>query len=544
MDISAKIAPKVFVSYARQDCSALAEELVTALELLQFEGYLDRSDIAAGEDWEHRLDSLIRQADTVVFVLSPRSVQSERCAWEVERALALSKRIIPVVGVPVDDASVPPPLQRLNYTHFTAGHSFARSLGQLADALRLDIGWIREHTRLGELALRWNERQQPDALLLRGDELSAGQAWMANWVPEFPPVTELQRSFIAASADAQTRRESLERQQNEAIGKANAERAEALTRREEALVSLKRRTLLGGVIAVALSLGLGGMAWWSLQLRRRAEVAERTAIDELVRREALRTDISGQIVAYATSPGQWAMDSGVDGHSPYTGTLLRELQSPDISLWVALSRTTTQVAKATNGSQRPFISSDMNGDVFLGRPSPTRRLRALVIAAGRFGRGPDLVLEGVYRDADAWGRFLAGRGFSVQTLRDPTRASVLASIEALRVFAADEAAGSIRRSGIALNADGPPPQPSLSVPGPTRSEAAPAQDALIVFFYAGYGFRAGADRFLAVSDTVFDSAKPGLAAEPVATAVSVGDLEKVLRDAAAASVVILDTNFI
>lgn len=367
---------------------------------------------------------------------------------------------------------------------------------------------------------------------------------MANWAPEFPPVTELQRSFIAASADAQTRRESLERQQNEAIAKANAERADALTRREEALVSLKRRTVLGGVLAMALSLGLGGMAWWSLQLRRRAEEAERTAVDELVRREALRTDISGQIVAYATSPGQWAMDGGMDGLSPYTGTLLRELQSPDISLWVALSRTTTQVAKATNGSQRPFISSDMNGDVFLGRPSPTRRLRALVIAAGRFGRGPDLVLEGVYRDADAWGRFLAGRGFSVQTLRDPTRASVLASIEALRVFAADEPAASIRRSGIVLNADGPPPQPSLPATGPTRSEAAPAHDALIVFFYAGYGFRAGADRFMAVSDTVFDSAKPGLASEPGATAVSVGDLEKVLRDAAAASVVILDTNFI
>ena len=544
MDSAPKIAPKVFVSYARQDCSALAEELVTALELLQFDGYLDRSDIAAGEDWEHRLDALIRQADTVVFVLSPRSVQSERCAWEVQRALALSKRIIPVVGMPVDDASVPAPLQRLNYIHFTAGHSFARALGQLADALRLDIGWIREHTRLGELALRWHDRQQPEALLLRGDELSAGQAWMANWAPEFPPVTELQRSFIAASADAQTRRESLERQQNEAIAKANAERAEALTRREEALVSLKRRTVLGGVLAVGLSLGLGGMAWWTLQLRRRAEEAERNAIDELVRREAMRTDITGQIVAYATSPGQWAMDSGVDGHSPYTGTLLRELQAPDISLWVALSRTTTQVAKATNGSQRPFISSDMNGDVFLGRPSPTRRLRALVIAAGRFGSGPDLVLEGVYKDADAWGAFLAGRGFSVQTLRDPTRASVLASIEALRVFAADEAAASIRRSGIALNADGPQPQPSLPAPGPNRSEAAPAHDALIVFFYAGYGFRTGADRFLAVSDTIFDSAKPGLAAEPGATAVSVGELEKVLRDAAAASVVILDTNFI
>src|SRR5690606_27724515 len=282
----------------------------------------------------------------------------------------------------------------------------------------------------------------------------------------------------------------------------------------------------------------------SLQLRRRAEEAERTAIDELVRREAMRTDISGQIVAYATSPGQWAMDSGVDGHSPYTGTLLRELQSPDISLWVALSRTTTQVAKATNGSQRPFIASDMNGDVFLGHPSPSRRLRALVIGAGRFQMATDLSFEGAYKDADAWGAFLAGRGFSVQTLRDPTRASVLASIEALRVSALDEADASIRRVGIALQPDGTQAQPSLPVPRRTRPDAEPAHDALVVFFYAGYGFRAGAERFLAVSDTAFDTAKTGLVTEPGATAVSVDDLEKVLREAAAASVVILDTNFI
>lgn len=121
----------------------------------------------------------------------------------------------------------------------------------------------------------------------------------------------------------------------------------------------------------------------------------------------------------------------------------------------------------------------------------------------------------------------------MQTLRDPTRASVLASIEAICVSTPDEVAASIRRVGITVEPDGAQPQPSL-----------PVQDALIVFFHAGYGFRAGADRFLAVSDTEFDTARPGLVTEPGETAVSVDDLERVLRGAGAASVVILDTNII
>lgn len=271
MQVQRAISPKVFISYARQDSSDLAEELVTALEVLKFDGYLDRHDIAAGEDWEHRLDLLIRQADTIVFIISNCSVRSERCAWEVARAIDLAKRIVPVVGMSVDEAAVPPSLQRLNYIHFTVGHSFARSLGQLANAIGLDIDWIREHTRLGELALRWNERRQPDALLLRGEELASGQAWMENWQPELPSPTNIHRQFIAASADAHERRESLERQQNETLARANIDRIDALARREEAVEQMRRRTILAGAVGLTFSFGLGGMAWWTLRASRRAE---------------------------------------------------------------------------------------------------------------------------------------------------------------------------------------------------------------------------------------------------------------------------------
>jgi len=143
--------PRVFISYARADSSALAEELVTGLELAGFQPYLDRHDIAAAEEWEARLGALIQSADTVVFILSPAAVRSERCAWEAEHAAGLGKRLIPIESKPVPETDVPERLRRLNYIYFHQGKSFARPLTELVAALRQDVEWIREHTRLGEL---------------------------------------------------------------------------------------------------------------------------------------------------------------------------------------------------------------------------------------------------------------------------------------------------------------------------------------------------------------------------------------------------------
>src|SRR5580700_3581981 len=98
---------KVFISYSRRDSSDFADELVAGLELAGFAPFLDRHDIAAGEEWEARLGGLIQQADTVVFVVSPEAVRSDRCAWEVDRALAQSKRLLPVIFKAVQGSDIP-----------------------------------------------------------------------------------------------------------------------------------------------------------------------------------------------------------------------------------------------------------------------------------------------------------------------------------------------------------------------------------------------------------------------------------------------------
>ena len=180
-----RIALKVFMSYSRKD-EAFAQDLLAGLEVGGVEAYLDKHDIAAGEDWEARLARLIESADTVVFVISPDSVASPRCAWEVERTHDLKKRLLPVVYRSVDETQVPPRLKQLNYIFFDRPHSFGAALQSLVKALKTDIAWIREHTRIGDTALRWDGRGRADALLLRGDELAIAKDWLKAQ-PKFAP---------------------------------------------------------------------------------------------------------------------------------------------------------------------------------------------------------------------------------------------------------------------------------------------------------------------------------------------------------------------
>jgi TIR domain len=73
----------VFISYSRDDL-AFADQLRVALQGFGFVITIDRDDITGGDAWKKRLSDLIRDADTVVFVLSPSSADSPTCVWEVK----------------------------------------------------------------------------------------------------------------------------------------------------------------------------------------------------------------------------------------------------------------------------------------------------------------------------------------------------------------------------------------------------------------------------------------------------------------------------
>src|SRR5262252_4287066 len=271
-DTSAGEKLKVFTSYSRKDSTAFVDELVLGLEDRGFTPILDRHDIKPGEPWEARLGGLIEQSDTVVFVVSPEAVKSERCDWEIDKTLALSKRLLPVIHKPLD-TKIPPKLSELQFIRFDTAPGMMRPLRELAEALRIDLDWVREHTRLGELAARWEGRARPESLLLRGDDLESAKAWMATRKVGAPEITDAQRTLISASEEAEAKRLGNERAQleREKAQVAEIKAAQARTARLQRIT----RWAVAAVAAVILIAGatVALLQWYKDRQLKRQEVA-------------------------------------------------------------------------------------------------------------------------------------------------------------------------------------------------------------------------------------------------------------------------------
>ena len=180
----------MFISYSRDDLE-FADQLSAALNLHNFDISIDRLGISGGEDWKQRLSSLIRSADTVAFLLSPSSASSEICKWEVEEATKLGKRIIPVLCRALNGLVPPPQLANLNYIYFyaepkTPGSGFGSGLVRLVAALKTDLNWLREHTRLLQRATEWDAGGRLNNRLLSGNDIGLARHWVARRPKDAP----------------------------------------------------------------------------------------------------------------------------------------------------------------------------------------------------------------------------------------------------------------------------------------------------------------------------------------------------------------------
>jgi WD40 repeat protein len=171
-------------------------------------------------------------------------VKSDVALKELAHAASLNKRLAPVVWRRAADATVPEVLRRLQFIFFDDPATFDAGVIQLAEALRINIGWIRQHTEYGEIARRWSVAGRPGGPLLRSSTLVEAEQWIATRPPGAPLPTEETRAFIAESRRASTQR---------------------------------RNILTGGLAAgVAVALTLAVMAYWQRgiadQQRKNAEI--------------------------------------------------------------------------------------------------------------------------------------------------------------------------------------------------------------------------------------------------------------------------------
>jgi WD40 repeat protein len=197
-------APDVFISYSRSDQQVVLR-LAAALEAANWRVWVDVEDIPPTADWGEELAVGIRTAHTFVFAISPRSVRSQYCLRELDQALELGKRLVPVVLDDTDD--VPEPLAARQYLYLRDEDDFDASLQALTTALATDLDWVREHRQWLTAALRWDASGRDRSLLLRGRDLTSAEAWLARQAERTEPrPTRLQTEFLIASRSWQTRR--------------------------------------------------------------------------------------------------------------------------------------------------------------------------------------------------------------------------------------------------------------------------------------------------------------------------------------------------
>jgi WD40 repeat protein len=233
---------RVFISYARRDqaavrrwCDALAEHGRTL--------WVDWEGIPPSAEWMTEIEDGIRSADAFVFMLSPASLASTVCRQEMDIAIALAKRLVPVMIEDVPAADVPPELARLNWIFLREHDDADQGLAALTRALDTDLDWLKRHTALMGPALAWQDAGRERSRLLKGRALKQAEAWLADSAAKSPPPADVQLAFIQASGQA------------------------ARTR---------LRLALGGAIAGAASLAV--LALWAMFAERRADVAREEAV--------------------------------------------------------------------------------------------------------------------------------------------------------------------------------------------------------------------------------------------------------------------------
>ena len=191
---------EVFISYARTD-KGFALDLNAALQKLQRDTWIDWRNIPDSAQWRAEIFANIEASDNFLFIISPESLRSKMCGFEVARAVANKKRIVTILYRPVDHDDLLPGLaeiQWINYPELGLEQTFQR----LITAIDTDLEWVRQHTRFGLRAAQWKSNGRDNGFLLHGTELREAIRWLEQApTTESRQPTEVHEQYIRASEE-------------------------------------------------------------------------------------------------------------------------------------------------------------------------------------------------------------------------------------------------------------------------------------------------------------------------------------------------------
>lgn len=177
----------VFLSHATED-KAFTEAIRQTLMRQGLTVWTNYTDLTTGEEFLTAINQGIENADNLILILSPDAISSRYCQAEIEYALSLNKRIIPLLLQPVDWDQLPEHLDSIQYIQYIdfghwGGESEALPLqdlavSQLFNILKQDAHYYQQHKRVLHQALKWEAQGRNENLLLRGNTLRQFEAWL------------------------------------------------------------------------------------------------------------------------------------------------------------------------------------------------------------------------------------------------------------------------------------------------------------------------------------------------------------------------------
>lgn len=123
----------IFVSYAHTDRD-FANNLIRQLKRAEFEVWVDHEELHAGVDWRTEIDNAIRDASSMILIVTPEAKMAEYVTYEWAFALGVGLQVIPVLLRPT---VLHPRLEAMQFLDFT--DRTARPWGKLTEWLKETI---------------------------------------------------------------------------------------------------------------------------------------------------------------------------------------------------------------------------------------------------------------------------------------------------------------------------------------------------------------------------------------------------------------------
>jgi WD40 repeat protein len=223
----------VFICYDEQD-KDIRNAVVQSLSRHVKTCWQHDREIQKAERYEYAIEQGIEGADNVLFFMSPSSVVSDYCQYELTHALKYHKRIIPLLITPTPTSDIPEAQRGLQYIDFTTDPAnYNSKIDKILNILTQDQEYYKQHKLWLVRSRKWAAENRKSMFLLQGHNLEMAKAWLrlSEKRQQHPPLP-LHHELITASETA-TRQVGTElfisysRKDNDFVRKLNTKLQEA-----------------------------------------------------------------------------------------------------------------------------------------------------------------------------------------------------------------------------------------------------------------------------------------------------------------------------